>query len=195
MVEVLVACSVLGLLTLMGLGTVVPGLKVTQQAEEGVTAQREVIVAFDSLVTEMSVLDRRSVSHATGTLSYISDKPVNSGNAPIDDTKLDNLGVLDPFKTWTKHVVLRLRGGHLMKREYTYAKGQEIWPVIGSELQVLADTPGMSEKRFAKNIELFEAIPAGRSRIYLKVRAVSRKGSKPAACELALQIQMRGSSD
>ena len=56
----------------------------------------------------------------------------------------------------------------------------------------MADAPVRQEKIFAKNVELFEASVAGRGRVLLKIRSVFRQSAKPAACELNLQIQMRG---
>lgn len=184
--------SMLGLVIILAFSTVVPGLKITKEAEESIAAQRQVILAFDRLLAEVSLLDRASASSAPGSLSYLSDKPYRGSNTAIDPLFLEDLETVSRDRTWAKHVVLRQRDGHLWRREYPYSGGGEIRRIAPAQLEVLADIQPIAEKIFAKNIESFETVSAGRSRIYLRIRSVYRENRKPVACQLTLQLQMRG---
>lgn len=190
--EMIVAMAVLGTFIVMAMGTVVPGFKITQQAEESVYAQREVVLTFDRLVAEMSQLDRASVSTADEALSFLSDKPFGGGGPPIADAYLQDLAFTSPDRVWRKHVVLRRRNGHLLRREFRYDKGNEMFRINPDDLPSVADASGVGEKIFTKNVELFEAEASGKSRVYIKVRSVFRGAAKPTASELTLQVQMRG---
>lgn len=188
----LVAMSMLSLFIMLTLGMIVPGFRITKNAEESVAAQREVILAFDRLTAEVSMLDRASLSVAPGAMSFLSDKPYTGPNPVIDDTLLEDLGVVARDRTWTKQVILRQRDGELWRREYPYLKGGELWKILPDELEAIADTVPIAEKIYAKNVELFEVESAGRSRVRMKVRSVFRDNRKPVACEMTLQLQMRG---
>lgn len=187
-----VATSILAIFMVLALGTIVPAFQVTRRAEENIAAQREVILAFDRLLTEMGMLDRATVSTAANTLSFLSDEVYSGPNGPIDNADLIDLG-LQTDVSWNKYVILRHRDNNLYRREFEYQHGQQIFQIDPDKLADWADGPGVAEKIFAKNVELFEAEEAGLTRVYLKIRSVFRNGKKPEACQLTLQIQMRGS--
>jgi hypothetical protein len=187
-----VATFVLSLFIMLALGTIVPAYKVTREAEESLSSQREVVLAFDRLVAEMTLLDRASVSACTDTLAFLSDAEYRGSNPALADDSLDHLGVSTPERSWRKFVVLRHRGGQLWRREYPNSLGTELVQILADKLPGAGDAVGMQEKIYAKNVEVFEATPAGASRVLLKIRSVFREGAKPAACELNLQVQMRG---
>lgn len=188
----LVGSFVLSMFIMLALGAIVPSYKVVREAEDSLSAQREVIMAFDRLVAEMSNLDRASVTAVPGALSFLSDKDYRGSNALIADTNLDFMGLASPDHTWRKWVILRQRNNELWRREQPYDKGSDLWQILPGQLPIVADAPVRQEKIFAKNVELFEASVAGRGRVLLKIRSVFRQSAKPAACELNLQIQMRG---
>jgi prepilin-type N-terminal cleavage/methylation domain-containing protein len=190
--ELLVASTVLAVFIMLALGSIVPSYQVTREADESLSSQREVVMAFDRLVAEMSVLDRASASAAADSLAFLSDQEFRGSNLEIADVDLDDLGVANPNRIWRKFVILHRRDNALWRREYPYTKGPALCQIVSDKIPILAQVPGRQEKIFSKNIELFEAVPAGRTRILLKIRSVFRQGSKPAACELNLQIQMRG---
>ena len=188
----LVGASVLSIFIMLALGTIVPSVKVTREAEQSLESQREVVLAFDRLVAEMVVLDRASISSEDNALAFLSDEDFRGSNGPLPDANLVDLGVATPDRVWQKYVILRLRQGQLWRQEYPYTHGSSLFQVSADKIALLADLPGRQEKIFAKNIELFEAVPAGRSRVLLRIRSVFRKAAKPVASELELQIQMRG---
>lgn len=190
--EMIVGTSVLSMFIMLALGTIVPSIKVTREAEQSLESQREVVLAFDRLVAEMVMLDRASVSSEDSALAFLSDQAYRGNNSAVPDTNLVDLGVDTPDRSWRKNVVLRLRQGQLWRQEYPFTHGTSLFQIASDKIAPLADSPGRQEKIFAKNIELFEAVPAGRSRVLLKIRSVFRKAEKPVACELELQIQMRG---
>jgi prepilin-type N-terminal cleavage/methylation domain-containing protein len=192
LIEMVVATSILAVFIMLALGTIIPGFKITKQAEESIATQREVVLAFDRLVAEMSLLDRATVSVAADTLSFLSDKPYRGPNAIIDDQYLDDLGTTTTGRTWLKNVVLRRRNGELWRREHPYTKGEGLFQIKSAYLPLVADASGVAEKIFAKNVEEFEAITAGHSRVVVRVRSVFRDAARPSACELTVQIQMRG---
>lgn len=188
----IVAMLILSSFLVMAIGTVIPGLKITQQAEQSVSAQRQVVLTFDRLVAEMSQMDRASVTTDNGVLSYLSDLPLAGNTAPLADDDLLDLSYASPERQWLKHVVLRHRGGQLWRREYDYQKGLAVYPIHPDSLLVLADTPGVAEKIFCKNVELFEALPTGMSRVQVTIRSVYRQAEHPTAAEATMQIHMRG---
>lgn len=184
--------TILGSFILLAMGTVVPGYKITQQAEESVYAQKEIILAFDRLVAEMTPLDRASVTTNANALSFLSDQPFDRAGPPIADPNLLDLAFSSPDRIWLKHVILHHRDGHLWRREYSYLKGSELFAIHPDNLVAVSGASGIPEKIFVKNIELFEAESCGRNRIRLKVRSVFRKANRPTAAEINLQISMRG---
>lgn len=192
LVELLVGSFVLSLFIMLALGAIVPSYKVVREAEESVSAQREVVMAFDRLVAEMANLDRASVTAVSGALSFLSDKEYRGGNPLMPDSVLDDLGLANPNHTWQKMIVFRHRANQLWRREYPYDKGNALWQVRPGDLPAVADVPNRQEKIYAKNVETFEAAVAGRGRVRVKIRSVYRTGPRPAACELDLQIEMRG---
>lgn len=177
---------------MLSLGTIVPAYKVTREAEESLSSQREVVLAFDRLVAEMGLLDRASVSSAEDTLAFLSDQEYRGANSELADSLLDDLNVATPDRIWRKFVVLRRRGGDLWRREYPYTKGNALFQIIGDELPMVGDSTVLQEKIYTKNVERFEVTPAGASRVRLTIRSVFREGARPTACELNLQVQMRG---
>jgi hypothetical protein len=187
-----VVAFVLSLLLMIALGVIVPALKVTHDAEQSTVSQREVVLALDRLSAEMSVMDRATVTTAPGCFSFLSSRPYGGSNAALADPSLDMFGLTSPHDTWRKHVFLRLRDGQVFRREFPYAKGAALSRVVPAQLHVLADQLGVAEKTFAKNIEAFEATEVGSSRLVLQIRSVQREAAKPTACEVTLQIQMRG---
>ena len=187
-----VATSILALFLMLALGTIVPAFQITRRAEENIAAQREVILAFDRLIAEMGMLDRATVSTSPNTLSFLSDEIYSGLNGAIPDADLVDLG-LQTDVSWNKYVILRHRDNNLYRREFDYQHGQQIFQIDPDKLTTWADGPGIAEKIFAKNVELFETEEAGLTRVYLKIRSVFRNGKKPEACQLTLQIQMRGS--
>ncbi len=190
--EVLVVALVLSLLMMTSLGVLAPALKVSRAAEQSTAAQREVVLALDRLVAEMSLMDRATVTTAPGSVSFLSSKPYTGTNTELADPSLDILGLASPYEVWQKFVVLRLRNGDLMRREYPYSKGGELARILPLQLEIVADQVGVAEKIFAKEIETFDAVEVGSSRIALQLRSVQRQANAPAACEVTLQIQMRG---
>ncbi len=191
--EMIVAMLILSSFLVMAIGTIIPGFKITQQAEQSISAQRQVVLTFDRLVAEMSQMDRASVSTNTGVLSYLSDQSLAAGNtAPVADDDLLDLAYASPEREWLKHVVLRHREGHLWRQEYDYEKGLAVYPIDPDSLPVLADTPGVAEKIFCKNVEAFEALPTGMSRVQVTIRCVYRQAEHPTAAEATMQIHMRG---
>ncbi len=192
MSELLVSSLVLTIFMMLALGTIVPAIKVTRQSEESLDSQREVVLAFDRLTSEMSLLDRASLTVAPDTFSYLSDQEFRGTNSAIPDADMADMGLSHPEKNWTKWVLLRHRDGKVLRREYPYDKGRRLYALLETQLPLLGDAPGVQEKVFARNVELFEPTAAGSSRLRLKIRSVFRGTTQPRACELNLQIQMRG---
>ncbi len=192
--ELLVAASVLSIFIMLALGAIVPAIKVTQEAEKSVDSQREVVLAFDRLVAEIAMADRATLTVIPEALSFLSRLEYRGSNPTLLDNQLVDLGFSTPDHTWRKFVVLRRRGNALWRREFPYDKGQALYQVSADSLPSIADAPGRQEKIYAKNVEVFEATTAGSTRVQLKVRSVFRESQRPAACELNLQIQMRGGS-
>lgn len=184
--------SILATFLMLALGTIVPAFQITKDAEESIASQREVVLAFDRLMAEMSLLDRATVNTAPETLSFLSDEVYTGNNAVIPDPDLVDIN-LTTGTAWNKYILLRHRGDRLYRREFPYNKGNDIFQVSTASLPIVADGPGIDEKTFAKNIERFEVEEAGRTRVLLRIRSVFRKSKKPAACQLTMQIQMRGS--
>lgn len=192
MTELLVATSVLSLFIMLALGAIVPAIKVTQEAEEAVDSQREVVLAFDRLVAEIAMADRATLTVVPEALSFLSRVKYRGTNPALPEAQLVDLGFATPDHTWEKFVVLRKRGDALWRREFPYNKGQALFQISSDRLLSVADAPNRQEKIYAKNVEVFEATTAGSTRVQLKVRSVFRHSRRPAACELNLQIQMRG---
>lgn len=192
LVEVLVGSVVLSMFIMLALGAIVPSYKVVREAEESVSAQREVVMAFDRLVAEMANLDRASVTVIPGALAFLSDEEYRGTNPAIPDSQLVDINLVNPVLAWRKTVVFRHRDNQLWRREYPYDKANAVWVVAPDKLATLADIPNRQEKIYAKNVELFEANLAGKGRVLVKLRSVFRQTNRPAACELQLQIEMRG---
>ena len=188
----LVGCLVLGLFIMLALGAIVPSYQVVREAEESLSAQREVVMAFDRMVAEMDNLDRASVTVAPGALSFLSDQDYHGANPLLADSKLADLGLSNRDRSWKKIVIYRHRDNQLWRREHPYDKGAAIWQMQPEHLPAVADVPNVQEKIYAKNVELFEPEVAGRGRVAIRIRSVFRQAAKPAACELNLQVQMRG---
>ena len=189
--ETLLAVSVLGVVLALAFATIVPAIRINKDAEESIAAQRQVVLAFDRLMAEMSTLNRATVSSAPGCLSFVSTQPYRGTNAVIDSSHWDDL-LHTTDRAGRKTVFLRHRDNNLWRQEYPYQFGRDGHRILGADLTVLADRPGMQEKIFTKNVEGFEVGIAGRSRVYLQIRCVFRESKRPAACELHFQTQMRG---
>lgn len=190
--EVLVASFVLALLTSVALAVIVPAMKVTREAEQSTTAQRQVVLALDRLVAEMTEMDRATVTVDSGCLSYLSHKPYTGSDPALPATSVEMLGFRSLHDVWQKFVILRHRNGKLWRREHPYSQGSELSRILPAELLSEADQGGVGEKSFANDVELFEAEEVGSSRVSLRLRSVNRDGERPQACEITLQIRMRG---
>ena len=184
--------GVLSFFIMLAFGAIIPCVKITRQAEQDVAAQREVILAFDRLTSEMHRLDRATVTLLPGVVSFLSDEEYRGNNPPVDPADLVSVQYTSPDHIWRKLVILRKRGTDLFRREFPYALGPQIFQVLPTSMPTLADDPSFNEKIFARNIEFFEAEAAGRTRVLMKIRSVYREGAKPVSCTLNLQIQMRG---
>ena len=190
--ELLVGATVLSIFVMLALGTIVPAIKVTLEAEESIDSQRQVVLTFDRLIAEMSTADRGSLTVGSEAFSFLSSQEYRGTNSPIPDASLVDLGFATPDRVWRKTVVLARRENQVWRREFPYTHGRQLRQVLPERLETVAQTPGRQEKISAKNIELFEVSTAGSNRVLLRVRSVSRQAEKPAACELDLQVQMRG---
>lgn len=189
--ELLVASALLSILMALAFGAIAPGLRVTKEAEEDTASQREVVFAFDRLFQEMSLMDRASVSHSTGNLAFLSKAPYSGLAVPIPDSDLDIQG-LSSLEVWRKHVLLHLRDKTLWRREFSYTKGRQIGPMVPDMLEYYGELGSVAEKTFARNIEHFESSSVGRSRVAIRVRSVHRGAKRPEACEVTMQVSMRG---
>lgn len=188
----LVSSLVLSMFMMLALGTIVPAIMVTRHAEESLNSQREVVLAFDRLTTEMSLLDRASLTVAPDAFSFLSDQEYRGNNSFLPGDDMADLGLSHPEKSWTKWVVLRHRDGQLFRREFPYSGGSALMALLEDKLPLIGDRANVQEKVFARNVELLEPTAAGSSRLRLKIRSVFRDSGQPRACELNLQIQMRG---
>lgn len=190
--ELLISASVLSIFVMLALGAIVPAIKVTFEAEESIESQREVVLAFDRLVAEMGMADRATLTVLPEALSFLSRLEYRGSNPPISDSDMLNLNFSTPDHIWHKMVVLRRRNNHLWRREFPYTKNQALYQVLPDKLLAIADHTDRQEKIYVKNVELFDVTTAGSNRVQLKIRSVFREAHRPAACELNLQIQMRG---
>ncbi len=190
--ELLVSNAMLALVLALAMGSIMPSVRITNQAEAELAAQRGVSMLFDRLVTEMSPLDRASVTTAPDILSFLSDKAYTGTNSAIPDADLLDLEVQTPGRTWQKNVLLYLQDGNLWRREYPFLHGELLHQVFSDSLPILALATGPQRQLLVPNVELFEATPAGRSRVAVRIRAVHRNTDKPVAFESTVQVQMRG---
>lgn len=190
--EVIVASSVLVLLVAAALACIVPAIRVSRTAEQSTSAQREVVLALDRLVTELAELDRASVTVEDQVLSFLSHQEYRGANSPLPDNLLHNLNLRSLHDTWRKTVILRHRDNALWRREYPYLKGNELTRVLPARLIPEADRSGVSELKFADTVEDFEAVEVGGARLSLRLRAVNRAGAQPQSCEMTVQVKMRG---
>lgn len=195
--ELAVSVFLLGVLLLLAIGAFVPGLKVVQQAEQDTAAEREVVLAFERLMSEMSLLDRISVVAQNGCLSYLGRLPFNGSNPALASNQVELFNFYTPELPWTKFVVLKLRDGQLWRREFPYNAGgdqRRLARIVPSELLAVADHSPSQEKIFAKNIELFQCDVLGRSRVRVRMRSVFRQGKLPESCDMTFDIAMRGTN-
>ena len=190
--EMVVATSILAGFLVLALGAIVPAFKISKQAEESLASQREVVLAFDRLTAEMSTLNRAFVTTAPGAVSFVSDDPYIGANSALDASHWDDLLTTTPDTSWQKTIILRHRDGDVWRQEYPYTFGTAVMRLIAADLPLLADNTTVAQKIFAKNVEAFEIETAGRSRVRFQVRSVHREGQRPTACQLTVQIQMRG---
>ena len=170
----------------------IPGIKVSQQAQESIAAQREVVLTFDRLISEMSLMDRASVSIAPGVVSFLSDKSYGGSTPALTSTSLKPLNLVSPYTTWQKFVLLRHRNGQLVRREWPYAGGSALSQILPPQLPILADLPGVPEKVFAHGVEDFEVQSIGAAGLSIRLRSVQRGSVKAEACEINLILTMRG---
>lgn len=192
--EMSLSVFLIAVLLALTLGALVPGLRVSRQAEESIAAQREVVLAFDRLMAEMALMDRCSLSTAEGCLSYLSHRPYSGANSLLDVEQLDLFGFASLQSVWRKVVVLRHRDGRIFQREFPYDMGSSLARVKPAKLVEVGDHPGAQEKSFARDVEAFEAIPLGTSRVQIRVRSVYRGAKRPEACDITFQVVMRGGS-
>lgn len=189
--ELIVATAVLSTFMMLALGVVMPGIKVSKQAEEDLASQRQVVLAFDRLFAEMSLMDRASVSHSDGNLSFLSNKPFAGGGAEVPDTSLEVLSMGSP-KVWTKHVLLHLKDRTIWRREFNYLKGNQIARIMPDKLDILGNAVDVPQRAFVNDVEAFVVDSVGRSRIAVKLRSTNRHAGKPESCEVTMQVGMRG---
>ena len=188
----IVSTSILGTFVILTLSTVVPGIKISNRAESALAAQKEVVLAFDRLIAEMGLMDRASFSFDNGALSFLSHKPYGGSNTEVPDSFLQLSSASSLNTTWEKHVVLRHRETSLFRQEYPYNKGGELSRIAPDQLLSFADTPDTQRKIFAHNIEHFETLTVGHSRIAIMLRSVDRSNARPEACQISYQLSMRG---
>lgn len=192
MPEMVVATGILSLFIALAFATIMPGLKITREAEQSLSAQKEVLLALEDLHRELSLTERLGVSVAPECLSFLSTERVDPVNPAIPDSELDIIPGRVSADTFLKHVVLRLRDRRIKRREFPYAKGQEICPILPVSLLTVADNPAFAEKTFCEDVEYFEAVPVGGTRVAVTIRSVHRDADKPQACQMTMQISMRG---
>jgi hypothetical protein len=192
--ELSVSVLLLSILLLLTIGAFIPGLKVTRQAEESVASQREVVLAFERLMAEMSLMDRVGVTAGPGCLAFLSHEVFRGTNPLLELDELQVLGFATATTVWTKWVVLRLRDGRLWRREFPYDGGNSLARVRPDKLVVVADQPDRQEKVFCREVEEFSAHTLGQSRVLLKLRSVHRGANKPQSCDMSFEIVMRGTN-
>lgn len=189
--ELILSSFILSLLLALALLTVAPGIRISKKAEESMSAQHEVVRAFDRLVGEMSLLDRGGVTVGDGVLSYLSNREFAGANPPLAPAQVQ----LFSYRTqpeWKKFVILRHRGRDIWIREFPWPDGQQIGRIRRADLPAVADLVGLQEKKFAQDIEQFTVETAGTSRVIMRVQAVARRWEKPEACDVTFEVVMRG---
>lgn len=191
--ELVLSSFLLSLLLALALATVAPALRVSKKAEESMSAQHEVVRAFDQVIGEMSLLDRGGVTVGNNVISYLSYRDFRGNNPVLNPSQLQ-ISSFQAHTPWQKFVVLRHRTNSIWRREYPYADGANMGRITRAALPGIADLAGMQEKKFARDIEEFTVETVGSSRVIFRVRSVTRKASRPEACDVTFQVVMRGSS-
>ena len=192
--ELTVSVFLLGFLLMLTIGAFVPGLKVTKQAEESIAAQREVVLAFERLMAEMSLMDRLGATPGQGCLSFLSHQEYRGSNPELDIADVQLYSCSTPSTIWKKFVVLRLREGRIWRREFPYDGQTVLARVKPDRLIGVADLANRQEKVFTREVEEFDASLVGQSRVRLRIRSVFRSGRRPESCDMQFEIVMRGTN-
>lgn len=194
LVEVTLAAFLLSFVLLLTIGAFVPGMKVSRQAEESIASQREVVLAFERLLAEMSLMDRSGVSVAPGCLSFLSHQDYRGNNPLLPNDDVQRFGYLSLHSSWHKFVILHLRDGKLWRREAPYDGDRALARIFPERLPAVAQVTGRQEKVFAREVEDFSARTLGTSRVQMHLRSVHRGGKWPESCDMSFEVVMRGTN-
>jgi hypothetical protein len=192
--EASLSAFLLAFVLLLTIGAFVPGMKVTKQAEESIASQREVVLAFERLMAEMSLMDRAGVTVGPECLSFLSHEPYWGNNPLLALDEVQRYGYLSRHTAWQKFVILRLRDGRLWRREAPYDGGHALARVRPDRLLGVADVSNRQEKVFAREVEEFIARTVGPSRVQMRIRSVHRGARRPESCDMSFEIVMRGTN-
>jgi hypothetical protein len=179
---------------MLTIGAFIPGLKVTRQAEESIASQREVVLAFERLMAEMSLMDRVGVTAGVSCLSFLSHQSYRGTNPLLELEDIQLFGFSSAHSHWRKFVILNLREGRLWRREAPYDGDTTLARIRPDRLQGVAEVANRQQKVFTKGVEEFSASFLGQSRVRLKLRSVFRTAARPESCDMTFEIVMRGTN-
>jgi len=196
--EIIVASAVLGLLTTMAFGVLVPALHGVHKAERDVESQQAAVMALDKLFHQAAFSDQRSVTifedDERTILSFLSaDPPGVTGTAPLPANFIQTSGQSSAPIVWQKFWVLIYDKAEdtLTVREYPYAGASELAALNKATLSdVLLEAPAV-ERVLGRGITEFQAVVTRPRVLHVELESQRDASDRERKTRLSTDIAMR----